>query len=127
MKSSRRRLHEMLFESSDCFIELGRIRKGSHGWLFVFREELEKWLLSAVDPFNLIYRDPKGLRTLYGIYRALPFPEGNMTGPEFAQLSELVGAPCPRATPMLIYPYIRTDARDHCNAYFSKQQRKQSI
>lgn len=93
LKSSPRRLHEMLFESSDCFIELGRIRPANHGWLFVFREELEKWLLSAVNPFHVIYRDSKGQMTVYGVYRAVAFPEANMIGPEFAQLSEFVGTP----------------------------------
>jgi hypothetical protein len=92
LKSSRRRLHEMSFESSDCFIELSKIRPANHGWLFVFREELEKWLLSTVNPFHVMYRDPDGQTTVYGVYQTVAFPEANMIGPEFAQLSEPVGA-----------------------------------
>ncbi|KAF9464562.1 hypothetical protein BDZ94DRAFT_1307799 [Collybia nuda] len=85
---SRLRFHEMIFVPSDCFIELSNIRPGNHGWVFIFRNDLKEWFLKTLDPFTVTYQDVDGKNTVYGVYEAIQFPQGNMTGPEIACLSE---------------------------------------
>ncbi|GLB35558.1 hypothetical protein LshimejAT787_0211230 [Lyophyllum shimeji] len=87
-KSARRVLHEMLFVATDCFVELGLVQPGKHGRIFIFREELKDWLISAIEPFHVVYQDRNGTRTQYGVYKAMLLPGADMIGPEFVQLSD---------------------------------------
>lgn len=82
----------MVFSDSDCFLTLSSIQPGGHGWIIIFRDELKDWLISAVEPFHVLYEDPRGKRNYYGIYTARLLPRASMSGAEFACLNDNVRA-----------------------------------
>ncbi|KAG5723825.1 hypothetical protein E4T56_gene9867 [Termitomyces sp. T112] len=83
-------LHEMIFVDSDCFLSLSSIQPGSHGWIIVFRNELKDWLLSAVEPFHVLYEDRDRKKTYFGIYTARLLARASMNGAEIACLNDTV-------------------------------------
>ncbi|KAF8061730.1 hypothetical protein FPV67DRAFT_294337 [Lyophyllum atratum] len=85
--ATTRALHEMVFVDTDCFTELSSVQPGKHGWIFIFRDELKDWLLSALEPFQVVYQKRDKKRKQYGLYKAMVLPGVDMIGPEFARLS----------------------------------------
>ena len=110
-----RPLHEMTFVPTDCFKQLSSLNPGEHGWVFIFRDELKDWLLSAAQPFHVVYQDVAGKKTSYGAYEAVELPGCGMVGPEFIRLSDSVSSFLVLFT---IDLYLFIGAQYHRNTYF---------